>query len=139
MAFPTRFAGYRGVGGYVRVYLLALTALLACAQPVFAQTASKTSPFEIVKMHFDIDLAADGSYVETREITYRLLTDAAVQAMRQMTFSYTDGYQDLKVESAYTLKANGTRNDVAAGSMLRGYGANTSPGFEDLKTVQVIF
>ncbi|MGN6148869.1 MAG: DUF3857 domain-containing transglutaminase family protein [Rhizomicrobium sp.] len=123
----------------MRVYLLALTALLICAQPVLAQTASKASPFEIVKMHSDIELAADGSYVERREVTYRLLTDAAVQALRQMTLSYTDGYQDLKVESAYTLKANGTRNDVAADSMLRGYGASTSPGFEDLKTVQVIF
>lgn len=123
----------------MRVYLLALTALLVCARPGLAQVASKPSPFEIVKMHVDIDLASDGSFVEKREVTYRLLTDAAVQAMRQMTLSFTEGYQDLKIESAYTLKANGTREDVAAGSMLRGYGATTSPGFEDLKTVQIIF
>lgn len=123
----------------MRVYLLALMALFACAQPVFAQSAPKPSPFEIVRAHTDVNLAPDGSYVERREITYRLLTDAAVQAMRQMTLSYTDGYQNLEVASAYTLKANGTRYDVAANSILRGYGATTSPGFEDLKTLQVIF
>ena len=45
------------VGGYVRVYLLALTALLVCARPGLAQVASKPSPFEVVKMHVDIALA----------------------------------------------------------------------------------
>lgn len=123
----------------MRVYFLALMALLAFARPVLAQSVSKSSPFEIVSAHTDIDVAADGSYVEKREVTYRLLTDAAVQALRQMTLSYTDGYQSLQIASAFTLKANGTRYDVAADSLLRGYGATTSPGFEDLKTIQVIF
>ncbi|MGN6517182.1 MAG: DUF3857 domain-containing transglutaminase family protein [Rhizomicrobium sp.] len=124
----------------MRIFLGALFALVAaaCLNPACAQSGAKP-PYEIVKSHVDIELQPDGAFAETQEVVYRLLTEAAVQGFRQMVFSYTDGYQQLTVQAAYTLKANGTRNDISQDKMLRGYGASTSPGFEDLKTITVIF
>lgn len=118
--------------------LTALSAVIATAL-AFGQTPAKSPPLELVKYHVDVELEADGSYTETREIVYRLLTEASVQALRQATLSFTDGYEQLGIQSAYTLKANGTRIDVPQNSMLSGYGASSSPGFEDAKTLQVFF
>jgi transglutaminase-like putative cysteine protease len=118
--------------------LIALGAVFAAALAV-AQTTAQSPPLELVKFHVDVELEADGSYTETREIVYRLLTEASVQSLRQATMSYTDGYQQLGIQSAYTLKANGTRIDVPQNSILSGYGASSSPGFEDVKTLQVFF
>lgn len=124
----------------MRVFFQALCAffVVQCLVPATG-VAAGTPPFEVVKDHVDIELEMDGSYIETHEIVYRLLTTAAVQGMRQMGLSYTQGYQDLSVMAAYTLKPNGTRYDVAQSQMLRGFGATTAPGFEDLKTIQIIF
>ena len=129
------------MGLHMRVFFWVLFAfcLQAGVLSVPASAAANAQPFEIVKNSVDVELSADGSYVQTSEVVYRLLTEAAVQSFRQTVLSYTQGYQDLNIKSAYTLKPNGTKYEVPQDQMLRGYGANTSPGFEDLKTIQVIF
>lgn len=120
--------------------LVALGAILLANPDVApAQSAGKPQPFEIVKLHVDVQIMPDRTYAETREVAYRLLTQASVERLRQTTLSYTDGYQELAILQAYTLKANGTRIDVGSNGMLSGYGSSSSPGFEDLKTITVIF
>jgi transglutaminase-like putative cysteine protease len=113
--------------------------LLLLLIPRAALAAASPPPFEIVKDHVDIALQTDGSFTETRDVTYRLLTDTAIQSFRQMSLGFTDGYQNLAVIAAYTLKPDGMRYDVPGDQMLKGYGATTSPGFEDLKTIQIVF
>jgi transglutaminase-like putative cysteine protease len=118
--------------------LFALAALL-WASPLPAASPAKPPPLEIVKLHVDVQVMPNGTYDEAREIAYRLLTEASVQALRETTLSYTEGYQELNIMKAYTLKPNGTHIDVGSNGMLKGYGASTSPGFQDLKTIHVIF
>lgn len=125
----------------MRTFLQVLGALVVSQILMLAPGSAATTPppFEVVKDHSDIQLQSDGSSIETHEIVYRLLTDAAIQSLRQIRLSYTEGYQDLDVMAAYTLKPNGTRYDVPQDQMLRGFGAQTSPGFQDLKTIEIIF
>lgn len=120
--------------------LFALGAILL-ANPVAApaQDAAKPQPLEIVKLHVDVQIMPDRAYTETREVAYRLLTQSSVDDLRQTTLSYTEGYQELAILQAYTLKADGTRIDVGPNGMMSGYGSSSSPGFEDLKTITVIF
>lgn len=124
----------------MRLFFQALCAFFVVQYFVpLAASAANAPPFEMVKDHVDIELESDGSFIETHEIVYRLLTTPAIQQMQQMGLSFTQGYQDMSVVAAYTLKPNGTRYDVAQNQMLRGFGATTAPGFEDLKTIQIIF
>lgn len=121
--------------GRVIVGAMALTSIAISA----ADAAAAIAPFEIVKNHIDVEVASDGSYVETRETVAKVLTEQGAQAIRQITLSYTQQFQSIDISEAYTLKANGTRVDVKKDSVLRGYGATSSPGFQDLKTQTIIF
>jgi transglutaminase-like putative cysteine protease len=109
----------------------------AVGQPV--PMTQRGPPFETVKVHTDIELSADGSYLESSEDAYRPLDARGLQAMRQVTLSYTEGFQSLDVMRAYTLKADGQKIDVAQSNILRGYGATTAPGFDDVRTLTIVF
>ncbi|HXC56076.1 MAG TPA: DUF3857 domain-containing protein [Rhizomicrobium sp.] len=104
-----------------------------------ATPAEPQPPFAIVKNHIEVEVRQGGSYLESREAVYRVLTEAGAQALRQTTLSYTQGFQSYTVVAAYTLKADGTRIDVDRRSILNGFGATTSPGFQDLKTATLLF
>ena len=78
----------------------------------------------------DVEVQSDGSYVETRELIYRILNEQGARWLRQVNLSYTQGYQSYAISAAYTLKKDGTRIDVERRNMLRGYGATSAPGFD---------
>jgi transglutaminase-like putative cysteine protease len=117
----------------------ALSAFLALfALPAAAAPAAET-PFEVAMDHIASDVKADGSFRQTSEVAYRVLDAQGLRALQQMTLSYTDGYQDMRVIEAYTLKANGQRIGVAPSNILFGRGASTMPGYEDIATITIVF
>lgn len=118
--------------------------MLTASGSVLAQDASSprdsaSAPFEIVKSHSDIDVSDDGSYVEADETAFRVLDSRGQKSLQQTTLTYTEGLQTLEVESAYTLKADGQKIAVLPDQILRGSGATSAPGFEDLKTLTIVF
>jgi transglutaminase-like putative cysteine protease len=128
----------------IRALLLSSVLLWAGAQASLAQAPSAApqadaSPsIEVVKRDVDIEAAPDGQFWETIETRYRPLDSLGVQALQQMTLSYTAGYQLLRIH-AYTLKKDGHRLDVPENSILQGHGATTTPGFEDTRNMTVVF
>lgn len=112
---------------------------LACAATPDPSIAASVGAFETVRSHADIDVNADGSFVEAAETGLRVLDSRGQKALQQVTLDYTEGLQSLAVVSAYTLKANGEKIAVPEDQMLRGFGATSAPGFEDLKTVTIVF
>jgi len=116
---------------------LGIVAMLhdARAEPLGAPAAS----YEVVKNHIEVEVKHGGSYLESREVVYKVLTEAGAQALRQVTLTYTQGFQTYQIGEAYTLKADGTRVYIDPHNIMNGYGASTSPGYEDLMTMTVIF
>jgi transglutaminase-like putative cysteine protease len=104
-----------------------------------AAARADDASYSIVKSHDEVEVSEGGGYVESREAVYKVLTEQGAQALRQATFSYTEGYQSYSVVAAYTLKADGTRINVDPSSLMKGYGASSSPGFQDIKTITVVF
>lgn len=106
------------------------------ARPAFA--ADGGLPFEVVLEDTDLEVAPDGRSWSVTELRARALTAQGVRALQQRTLSYTAGYQTLSVK-AYTLKADGRRIDIPESDMLQGHGETTSPGFQDTRTITVVF
>jgi transglutaminase-like putative cysteine protease len=109
------------------------------ARNATAPQAPATAPVEVVRSLSDIDVNPDGSFVEADESTLRVLDTRGQRAVQQTTLTYTEGLETLQIISAYTQKANGEKIPVADNQILRGYGATSAPGFEDVKTVTIIF
>lgn len=127
-----------GIFAILFVLSVMWTNLALAAAPV----SWSTMPFgsvEITKWHLDIDVSSDGSYVEASELGLRVLDSRGQKALQQVTLWYSEGLQTLDVASAYTLKANGEKIAVGNDQMLRGFGATSAPGFEDLKTITLVF
>ncbi len=124
-------------------FFLIFWAAAASAQvaPAPAPPPSSSGPVaEIVRDHIDLEINADGSFAESREVAFHILTEQGRAALQQFRFSYTEGFQSIDVHEAYTLKANGTRIDVPPGGMLHGSGVGgNTPGFEDMRTTTVVF
>ncbi len=104
-----------------------------------AAAANAPAPYEVMQSRVEVEVQPDGSYLESRQTAYRVLTEQGARALRQVTLSYTEGFQSYAVHAAYTLKADGTRVDVDGSHILHGYGATSSPGFQDLQTITIVF
>jgi hypothetical protein len=112
--------------GIIKRAMLVAAIVLAAASSLRAQTPP-TLPYEIVKDDIDMEAAPDGRFWELVEVHYRPLTSQGVEALQKITLSYTAGYESLKI-TAYTLKKDGRRIDIPAGSILQGHGETTSVG-----------
>jgi transglutaminase-like putative cysteine protease len=123
-----------------RAILLIILTLFALAPGAMAQApvGAATPSFEIVKQDVDLEVAADGRSWEAVEVRLRPLTAQGVKLLQQRTLSYTQGYQQLNIE-AYTLKKDGRKIDIPSGDILQGHGETTSPGFEDTRTMTIVF
>jgi len=128
-----------------RIFFLIVVAVFAVARGAMAQAtgAPAASPsvslaFEIVKQDVDLEVAPDGESWEVAETRLRPLTTQGVKALQQATLSYTSGYQQLSVH-AYTLKKDGRKIDIPQTDILQGHGETTAPGFEDTRTMTVVF
>src|ERR1700761_57208 len=123
--------------GIVKQAIFAAATVLAVAS-AHAQPSAPPRPYEIVKNDIDMEAAPDGRFWEVAETHYRPLTSQGVEGLQKITLTYTAGYEALRI-TAYTLKKDGRRIDIPAGSILQGHGETTSPGFEDTRTMTVVF
>lgn len=129
-----------------RTFFLIVLAVFAVTRHAVAQTTSAppaasanvSLAFEIVKQDIDLEVAPNGQSWEVSETRLRPLTTQGVKALQQTTLSYTSGYQQLDVK-AYTLKKDGREIDIPQSDILQGHGATTAPGFEDTRTLTVVF
>lgn len=114
---------------------------LVCSGAAFAQPApsAPSAPFEIVSDRVDYVVHADGSFTQTQESTTRILTQQALQILRQTEISYSEGYQSGDIVEAYTLKSDGTRIDVPRDKMLVTSGAGAGAMFSDYKSKIAVY
>ncbi len=122
----------------MRAFIVSAFLILAIF-PAQAAEQQAQPPFEVAENHIDIDVNADGSFLQAGKVGYRVLDAQGLRALQQMTISYTANYQSLEIAAAYTLKADGRRIDVAPANILHGRGASTMPGYEDIVTATIVF
>jgi transglutaminase-like putative cysteine protease len=120
----------------MRMAVSMLGAILSAAA-VYAEPAMP--PYEVVRDHVAVEVAADGSYVETRDVAYRVLDRAGLKLLQERRLSYTQGFETIEIADAYTLKADGRRIDVPPGNIVSGYGQALPGGFSDNQTISLIF
>jgi transglutaminase-like putative cysteine protease len=126
------------MGWWMRGCCIVVAAGIAALFTCF-QSSAETASLEIVRDHVDYDVSADGSYVERQEKMFRILSPQGLDALREITVSYTEGYQDASIEDAYTLKRDGTRIEVPQNRVFLSYGETTASGFHDQKTKVAVF
>lgn len=119
--------------------VLWLAATMAAAWAVPPESAAVTPPYEITKNHVDIEVAADGTYLEAHDETYRILNSRGIDELHERKLEYTQGFEELQIVAAYTLKADGRRIDVPPNSVLVGFGQTSRPGFRDNRIVSIFF
>jgi uncharacterized protein DUF3857/transglutaminase superfamily protein len=127
------------LGGCMRAWLILFVTPLLLVAGRNAEGADAAPPFEVLKSHVEVEIQNSGSFVESREVVERALTESGAKALRQITLSYTQGYQRLEIASAYTLKKDGRRINVDRSGIMSGFGATSSPGFQAIRTITVIF
>jgi hypothetical protein len=94
------------------------------------------------RLHLTYSLNADGSHVETRDTSVKILKDRAVERMKQASVSFSTSVEKIEVLHAYTLKPDGRRIDAPKSNYQ--YDINKgqdkdSPAFSDYTTLTVIF
>ena len=133
-------AGGTELRAYVCLAVLLFLAPGATAQEnELSSVLHSSAAFEVVKSHFNIDVNADGSFEEADENVFKVLDSRGQKALQQTTFSYTEGLESVDIASAYTLKPDGEKISVPENQILRGFGATSAPGFQDIKTITVVF
>ncbi len=135
-----------------RIVPLILAALLA--GPVAAQTppaapgpaAGRAAPqadnnFSFVRYRADYEVRADASSVETDEYEILLKTKSAVERFSQVRLSYSEKMETLEVLEAYTVTAEGLRQDVAADKIYtqESYSSASAAMYADRKVKVVVF
>jgi len=116
---------------------LAAVAVAAWGQP--KSPAAFSPSFEVVKDHTNIEVAPDGSDISSRQEIYRALDARGIDALHERRIGFTQGYENVEVVAAYTLKANGQRIDVPKSSFLSGFGQTSQPGFQDSVVVSIFY
>ena len=86
--------------GAMLLALFALNAANAGQQPAVA-------PYEVVKDHTEIEVAADGTDISSRELVLKALDERGIALLHEQRLAIAAAYEDNGVVSAYTLKANG--------------------------------
>jgi transglutaminase-like putative cysteine protease len=112
--------------------------LLAGTTAALAAPAA-TQPFEVVKEHVDLEVYPDGSDLDTREESFRVLNAQGVEGLHERKLFYTQDFETLDIKEAYTLKANGTRIDVPKSSYLSGFGETSKQGFQDTHIISLFY
>ncbi|MBS4046214.1 MAG: DUF3857 domain-containing protein [Alphaproteobacteria bacterium] len=98
-------------------------------------------PSEITKLHWDYEVAADGSYSMVIEGQYLARNAATAHEMAQLPFSYHNTMETFEVVEAYTLKGDGRRMPVAPSAIMTQAGArsNQGPYFADESQKVIIY
>lgn len=122
-------------------YSLALLLWLPAALSWAADEAAEL-PFKYDKLVSSYDLAADGAAVENHTLVRTVLRKAAVERMKEGSFSYSVSIQKGEMLEAYTLKANGRRIEVPRQNYQLNVASgkdNKSPFFSDRSEISVVF
>ena len=129
--------------GNVRGLVLTFAAL-AVIGTAFADAppaAPHQPPFKIHTLTRDITVAADGSSVTVTHTEIQIVTDALLTQMAQQQIGYDATLQDIAVDDAYTLKADGRKLAVAPDAILtRGSPlGGTALLYQDLRQKIIVF
>ncbi|CEE75508.1 exported hypothetical protein [Xanthomonas citri pv. citri] len=127
--------------------LLLCIPLLAQAQQRPAPAASAATRtqadtnYSFVRYRADYEVRADASSVETDEYEILLKTKSAVEQFSQVRLSYSEKMETLEVLQAYTVTAEGLRQDVAADKIYtqESYSSASAAMYADRKVKVVVF
>ncbi len=127
-----------------RTYALAL--LLMLGAQGFVQQAwaaeSNGQDIRVASLRIDIQVNADGTYVETEDIIEQLNSSRAVEQGGQVKIPYSSSLDNFEVIEASTLKQGGQRIPVARSSIFTQDGLIYHYGltsFQDIQTTVVVF
>jgi hypothetical protein len=82
------------------------------------QTAPAAPPFRIHALTRAFTIAPDGSWRETTHSEVQIGNAAALAQLAQFALTYDEEHQTLEVTNAYTLKADGRKEPVAAAAII---------------------
>lgn len=118
--------------------LAALGLLVALIAPALAQQAG---PTRVIREHFDVTVAPDGSSTSTIELAVSPQSPAGVQSAGQVHLAYQEGRNDVEVLEAYTLKPDGRRIEVTPDRILTQVppAVAQAPAFSDGKMKVLLF
>ncbi|MFT4248524.1 MAG: DUF3857 domain-containing protein [Pseudomonas sp.] len=118
--------------------LLLLAPFLATAQSPPAQA---DSDFSFVRYRADYEVRDDASSVETDSYEILLRTKSAVERFSQVRLGYSEKMETLEVLEAYTITAEGLRQDVAADKIYtqESYSSASAAMYADRKVKVVVF
>ena len=122
---------------------LMVLASMGFAGVTFAQALKPYSPaWKYHVYHVDVDVAADGGTTTTYETVYTILSESAVNHLREQSISYHEHDGTLENVVAYTLKKDGRHIDVPATNVQ--VTANNGidgapPAFSDFMSRQIVY
>ncbi|HBK44941.1 MAG TPA: transglutaminase [Xanthomonadaceae bacterium] len=128
-----------------------LLSLLVPASPARAQDAAERSPapakaqadnnYSFVRYRADYEVRADASSVETDTYEILLKTKSAVEHFSQVRLSYSEKMETLDVLEAYTITAEGLRQDVPSDKIYiqESYSSASAAMYADRKVKVVVF
>lgn len=124
----------------VLVLFAAVPAALAQTSPGGSTTQAE-SDFSFVRYRADYEVRDDASSVETDSYEILLRTKAAVERFSQVRLSYSEKMERLEVLEAYTITAEGLRQDVAADKIYtqESYSSASAAMYADRKVKVVVF
>lgn len=130
-----------------------LLLLLLISLPLLAQAQQQAAPaaaaartqadtnYSFVRYRAAYEVRADASSVETDEYEILLKTKSAVEQFSQVRLSYSEKMETLEVLQAYTVTAEGLRQDVAADKIYtqESYSSAAAAMYADRKVKVVVF
>lgn len=122
------------------VWLVILFAFSNVASAVTGEPLDLQSRY--VHFYTTFVINEDGTAVETREWSTKILKEAAVSWAKQASVSYSTSAQKGDIVAAYTKKADGRRIDVPKDNYqlgVNGGKGKDAPAFSDYTTLTVIF
>jgi transglutaminase-like putative cysteine protease len=116
---------------------------LLLSSQTFGQNVSPPSnlPAKVLVQTRNIDVSADGSWIDTSHIEIQLLQQSAIGALSHPALTYSEQLQQADVAEAYTLKADKTKVPVAPDAIITQQSPMSarSPLLSDLKQKVIIF
>ena len=123
------------------VVVVALAVIGVASGDTPLPSAPKPPPVRMHALTRDITVGADGSTVTVTHTEIQIVTDALLGQMAQQAIGYDASLQELNVDEAYTLKADGRKLAVAPDAILsRGAPQSGSTVvFEDRQQKVIVF
>ena len=121
--------------------IVSLLIAITYASTLHAKSEGYEADISAERVIYTVKVNADGSDIETKEVTYLARTQIAVESISQADISYTSSTQKVKVLEAYTITPEGKKIPVAKNA-IRTVEDDNSGGaaeFSDTKHRIIIF